>query len=300
MRLKSAVVLLVALLASTSALAQSDRGHAQQPVLFEIVVPAASLDSVAGPFNDTAPLRQILGKLTVRANGAICLTAELMASTSDVVMQLGLPGQASPCTMDGSEVTLTDGHGILLSARFTLRKGSREVLINLAPLPPGTAPVPGVPSPPRDAVIPRGAPVPPPIPTIVAGCGRSGPALSGGRTSGLGTSNSFLEVTLPAEGQYFTLPAAPTGEAGLMICNVDTNASIVISAVTGLEMSRAVLNAEDNRILDQILRSAQIKASTGSFSPPSTGDGGLVHARSERLLHLRLQGRREGETGLQP
>jgi hypothetical protein len=239
------------------------------------------LNSVAGPFNDRAPLRQILGKLTVRANGAVCLTADLMATSSDVVMQLGLQGQASPCTMDGSEVTFTDGQGRLLAARLTLRKGSGEMLTNLAPVPPGAPSFPATPAPPGNAGAPPGAPPPPPMPTIVTGCGRSGPALGGGRTSGLGTGRSFLEVTLPAGGQYFTLPAAPFGEMGLMICNVDTNASIVISAVTGLEMSRSVFNAADNGILDQIMRSAQIRPSPPTFSPPDTGDGGLVNARRD-------------------
>ena len=137
MRLKLVALVLIALLASSTTLATSNAGHAQQPEIFEIVVPAASLNPVAGPFDNRATLRQFLGQLTVRANGAVCLTTDLTTSSSDVVMQLGLPGQASPCTTDGSVVTFNDGQGNELFVRMVLRKGTRQTLNNLAPYPPG-------------------------------------------------------------------------------------------------------------------------------------------------------------------
>ena len=103
MRLKLLEVVLVALITSTTVMAVSMLGHAQQPSLFEVVIPATLLNAAASPPNSPAPqtLRQFLGELTVRANGAVCFTTDLTSSSTDVVLQLGLPGQASPCTMMG-------------------------------------------------------------------------------------------------------------------------------------------------------------------------------------------------------
>jgi hypothetical protein len=90
----------------------------------------------------------------------------------------------------------------------------------------------------------------------------------------------LLQVTLPAPGAYFTLPAGRvTDEPALMICNVDHDASVIISAVTGRELSRTAADAAGNAILDQIAASARLTASPrptgGAVQPPSTGDGGL-------------------------
>ena len=89
------------------------------------------------PAGFPATLREFLGLITVRANGAICLTVDLRPSNSDVVLLVGAPGQASPCTQDGSVVTFNDGHGAEVAMRMVLRKGTRESLFNLAPIPPG-------------------------------------------------------------------------------------------------------------------------------------------------------------------
>jgi hypothetical protein len=138
MKLKSAALLVLATLAA-AAVASSTAARAQQPAVFEVFIPADSLNTPTGPFPAGGPatLREFLGLITVRANGAVCLTVDLRQTTSDVLMQVGLPGQASPCTQDGSVVTFNDGHGGELAMRMVLRLGTRERLFNLAPIPPG-------------------------------------------------------------------------------------------------------------------------------------------------------------------
>src|SRR5688572_32689579 len=58
-------------------------------------------------------------------------------SLHDALPILGLQGQASPCTQDGSVVTFNDGQGSELFVRMVIKNGTRQTLINLAPHPPG-------------------------------------------------------------------------------------------------------------------------------------------------------------------
>jgi hypothetical protein len=141
--------LALAVLATISALTASVPARAQQPAIFEVIIPAERLNMPVG-FRDPEiqTIRQFLGRLTVRANGAVCLSIDLTASSGDAVMQLGLPGQASPCSTDGSTVVFHDGRGAQLATQYVLRKGTRETLINLAPVPPG-GPTLGPPPTPR-------------------------------------------------------------------------------------------------------------------------------------------------------
>jgi hypothetical protein len=134
------------------------------------------------------------------------------------------------------------------------------------------------------------APVPPSNQQgLAVGCGKSGPAIEGGKTTGLGTPSLLLEVTLPPAGSYFTLPAGlplPSPPSvipppALMICSVETNSSVVIDATTGREISRTASNTRGNAILDQIVASARVSPAPGRPSPlrpPITGDAGLLVA----------------------
>jgi hypothetical protein len=141
MRLKTAAILAFAALTAAAVMATTTPARAQQPSLFEILIPATSLNmrgNLTVPGRSESPaLREFLGYLTVRANGAVCLTVNLTSSNSDVLVQLGLQGQASPCTQDGSVVTFNDGQGSELFVRMMLKNGTRQTLINLAPHPPG-------------------------------------------------------------------------------------------------------------------------------------------------------------------
>src|SRR5688572_32645889 len=135
MRLKTAAILTFAALTAAAVMSSTTPARAQQPSLFEILIPATSLNSRGNqnvPGRSESPsLRESLGYLTVRANGAVCLTVDLMSSNSDVLMQLGLQGQASPCTQDGSVVSFSDGQGSELFVRMVIKNGTRQTLINL-------------------------------------------------------------------------------------------------------------------------------------------------------------------------
>jgi hypothetical protein len=117
-------------------------------------------------------------------------------------------------------------------------------------------------------------------PALATGCGKSGPAVHGGETTGLGGRDGSLDVTLPGDGLYFTLPGPSLTEPGLFVCSVDHDASVIISAVTGKEVSRTAHDAAGNAVLDQIVASVRLTGSPGAFAPPSvappiTGDAGL-------------------------
>ncbi|MPZ48916.1 MAG: hypothetical protein GEU75_06340 [Dehalococcoidia bacterium] len=105
---------------------------AQQASAFEIVIPGQSLSRVAtGP----ETLGQWMAELRAYANGVECTRANV-ATSSDVVLQLGLAGQPAACSTDGARVVLVDVHEFQLAQEFTLAKGTRVTLTNLAPLPP--------------------------------------------------------------------------------------------------------------------------------------------------------------------
>jgi hypothetical protein len=96
------------------------------------VIPGQSLVRVAtGP----ETLGEWLAELRAYANGVECARANV-ATTTDVVLQLGLAGQPSACSTDGARVVLVDVHEFQFTQEFTLAKGTRVTLTNLAPLPP--------------------------------------------------------------------------------------------------------------------------------------------------------------------
>jgi hypothetical protein len=125
----------------------------------------------------------------------------------------------------------------------------------------------------------------------VTGCGHPAMArVEGGQETGLGTGDTMLRVSLPPGGPYGTLPNGPVGaELGLRICHIPTNSLIIISAVTGREISRVVTDPVGHAILDQIAASARITAASSPSAgdrespaqavsplrPPTTGNAGL-------------------------
>ena len=114
--------------------------EAQQPSVFEVVIPASSLKlAVNGPAG-IRRLGQLQGTMTAQANGIACITADLSSMTSDVTLHLGLPGQPAACSMDGAKVTFFNARCIPLSAEMVLTRGTRQVLQNLAPAAPGSTP----------------------------------------------------------------------------------------------------------------------------------------------------------------
>ncbi len=131
-----------AVLAICFALTSSGRSQAQQPGVFEVLIPASSLGQPIG--NSPGTLGQATARITAQANGVTCATVDLsMATTSDVVMQLGMSGQPPECALDGAKVTFVNGARCdPLSTEMVLAKGTRQTLQNLAPKPPGSTPSP--------------------------------------------------------------------------------------------------------------------------------------------------------------
>jgi hypothetical protein len=138
-----AVLISVALLIALPGTAPT---HAQDPEVFEVLVPLDRLQAQTqdGPFGDW------LGSITASAAGLVCTTVDVSNTTQDVILQLGLPGQPSVCRQDGAIVTFVDVHGFPFSISMTLRLGTREVLDNLAPVPPDSSPLPAT----FDVVVP--------------------------------------------------------------------------------------------------------------------------------------------------
>jgi hypothetical protein len=99
---------------------------------------AVAIDSINQPvFQPEVPnLGVALKSLTAKVDGASCSTEALAGATNDVVLHIGLSDQPAACSVEGAKVTLVDGNGHTLATSFTLQKGSRDTLINLAPQPP--------------------------------------------------------------------------------------------------------------------------------------------------------------------
>ncbi len=100
-----------------------------------------------------------------------------------------------------------------------------------------------------------------------------------GEQARLSDPQESLTVDLTEPGEYRTEPNGLPGNATLSICHVDTNASIIISAVTGLEVSRVADDDAGNAVLDALLANAHPGPgvpSAAPITPPDTGDGGLL------------------------
>jgi hypothetical protein len=125
------------------------------------------------------------------------------------------------------------------------------------------------------------AQAPPPPPNGVADDCRSinGPVLVAGQQAKLTDPQESLTVDLTEPGEYRAEPNGLPGNARLSICHVQTNASIVISAVTGLEVSRVAADDAGNAVLDALVAHAHAGAGVPSprpITPPDTGDAGLL------------------------
>ena len=99
---------------------------------FEVIIPISTLNTPASG----STLGKLEGRLTALADGQVCDSADLATATADVVLRLGLPGQAAACSLDGARVTFRNARGMELFVEMTLRKGTVETLRNLAPKPP--------------------------------------------------------------------------------------------------------------------------------------------------------------------
>jgi hypothetical protein len=83
-------------------------------------------------------LGEALKTLTAKVGGTTCATVTLTGAAQDVILHIGSSGQPAACGVEGATVTLVDGDGHTLATSFVLRKGTRDRLINFAPLPPGS------------------------------------------------------------------------------------------------------------------------------------------------------------------
>ena len=106
-----------------------------------------------------------------------------------------------------------------------------------------------------------------------------GPTLTSGQQAHLSDPQESLTVDLVSPGDYRSEPSGFPGDAKLSICHVQTNASITISAVTGLEVSRVAADDAGNAVLDALAANAHPGAGVPTpapISPPETGDAGLL------------------------
>ena len=139
-------VLLVLSLGVTSV---SSAVRAQEPGVFEVVVPAAQLNEPVGFIDpEIKTIGQFLGGLTAYADGTPCVQTSTTTG-GDAVLRVGAAGQPAPCMVEGAIVTFVDGFCRQLASQAVLRKGTSVTLTNLAPVPPGSGLdcVPSTPSP---------------------------------------------------------------------------------------------------------------------------------------------------------
>ena len=118
-------------------------GRAQQPDVFEVLIPAAVLDTPAG---DGTLLGDALGTITAFSGRNECVDADT-TSGQEVVLRLGEPGQPPACGVAGAIVTFVNARCHQLATKFVLRPGERKVLDNVAPLPPDEQPQDCIPNP---------------------------------------------------------------------------------------------------------------------------------------------------------
>jgi hypothetical protein len=106
-----------------------------------------------------------------------------------------------------------------------------------------------------------------------------GATLTSGQQAQLTDPQESLVVDLVPPGDYRSEPSGFPGDAKLNICHVQTNASVTISAVTGLEVSRVAAGDAGNAVLDALVANAHPgpgQPSPVPIFPPDTGDGGLL------------------------
>jgi hypothetical protein len=137
---RSARLVVIASFVFAVALLLAPSTQAQQPDLFEVVVPIASLNQ---PVSDPAStgittLKQLLYSMSAYANGSFCTRVDLASVTADVVVRLGTPGQPAACSTAGALVQFFDGHCREFNNTLTITIGTRQSFPNMAPKPPGT------------------------------------------------------------------------------------------------------------------------------------------------------------------
>jgi len=141
----------------------SSTAKAQEPDIFEVVVPieVIGLEIPGAGFT----LGEAILQVTAYADGQECASVETAGAETDVVIRLGAPGQAEVCSRDGAIVTFVDGFCHRLATEMILRPGTQATLDNLAPVPPGTTePVEGCLQPTPTPLPPDSTPTPQPPP----------------------------------------------------------------------------------------------------------------------------------------
>jgi hypothetical protein len=108
--------------------------HAQEPNVFEVVIPAALLNQPVGFIDpEIKTIGQSMGGVTAYGvEGARCAHTSTSAG-GDAVLRLGLVDQPEACRVEGAVIVLVDDHCRQLATTFELRKGTRATLTNLAP-----------------------------------------------------------------------------------------------------------------------------------------------------------------------
>lgn len=114
---------------------------AQVPGEYQVLIPLQSLQMpVTQPVTST--VGQSLISIVAFADGQPCVFAIVASATADVLLRIGGAGQPPSCSLEGANVTFIDGLGRTLATTFTLHKGTRDLLTNFAPVPPGSSPAP--------------------------------------------------------------------------------------------------------------------------------------------------------------
>ena len=129
-----------------------------------------------------------------------------------------------------------------------------------------------------------GAPIlaqqPPPPDGNVGDCNSiGGPVRLSGEEARMTDPIESLVVPLKPPGEYRVEPSGFPGSAIMNICHIQTNASVAISAVTGLEVSRVAHDDAGHAVLDQLVENAVTgpgEPSPVPVTPPNTGSAGLA------------------------
>jgi hypothetical protein len=127
----SRVLVAIAIAVSIGYLALTASSNAQQSTVFDVIIPATVL-SLPSP---DGTLRQSYREISVYSNGQFCTTANLASSSGDVVLHVGLPGQPPACSIPGATLSFLNGQYVQLYQTLTI--GGRNILDNMAPVPPG-------------------------------------------------------------------------------------------------------------------------------------------------------------------